>query len=69
MWYEKRLKRWFTKCIGIATIYWNHGLFCGHSLGKPYGMMESFHYSNCERSELTFCSYAGVSDIDFKKES
>ena len=23
----------------ISTIYWNHGAFCGHSLGKPHGMM------------------------------
>jgi hypothetical protein len=28
------------KCIGISTIYWNHSAFCGHSLGKPHGMME-----------------------------
>ena len=27
-------------CIGISTIHWNHGVFCGHSLGKPHGMME-----------------------------
>jgi len=28
------------KCIGNCTIDGNHGAFCGHSLGKPHGMME-----------------------------
>jgi hypothetical protein len=28
------------KCIGISTIYWNHGIFCGHFLVESYGMME-----------------------------
>jgi len=28
------------KCIGNCKIDGNHGTFCGHSLGKPHGMME-----------------------------
>ena len=28
------------KCIGISTIYWNYGAFCGHCLGMPHGMVE-----------------------------
>jgi len=30
----------WNRCIEIFLIYWNHGAFCGHSLGKPHGMME-----------------------------
>jgi hypothetical protein len=45
------------KCIGISTIYydllntppacggelhWNHDAFCGHSLGKPHGIIPLF---------------------------
>jgi hypothetical protein len=62
--------RMIIKRLGISTTYWpparrahaseslrlgeNHGIYYGYSLGKPHGMMELFHYSNCERSELTW---------------
>ena len=55
------------KRLGNSTIYSNHCALCGHSLGKPHGMMESFHYPPPpadERSELT-CIQADFGLIKF----
>ena len=30
--------------LGISTTYWNHGIYCGYSLGKLHGMMEWWNF-------------------------
>jgi hypothetical protein len=54
-------------CIGISTIYWNHGAFCSHSLGKAIGMMEKWNFGPPWRDSVLIPSSGIIARITVKK--